>query len=161
MNPVIFLDIDGVLECRRRPPADLSKTDWPNEPEAASKLDPHLVEYVQSHFDQDSCQRIRSLAEEFHADLVITSSWRNYFSLEQMQNMFSLVGLGEFVTGATPCGTPRCSVIESYIYSHDIDRYIVIDDLDMSSAFGFRFVESLDIFEEESYKKARRLLKYQ
>ena len=86
MNAVIFLDIDGVLAPKERIQS-YTMIEQLNKKLAYEKEDAHiealpnnLVNQIYHHFDAESCQMILKLCNTFDAKIVLTSTWRLFFS---------------------------------------------------------------------------------
>lgn len=164
-RPVIFLDIDGVL-CWGKPRSapeipglarDLSQK--LGNPVIATLSD-QLCSQIQSHFDQKACQAIETLCQESGAEIVISSSWRLFHSLEQMQAIFQIAGI-HHVTGMLPNGSVRRDVISAYIAGHQISSYIVVDDMNLTKVFGYRFIQCTQGFGQSQFALARSAFRIQ
>lgn len=167
MENIIYLDIDGVLAPKRMfapygfdPELKARLVRSKNDP-TIGKLPDTLVHQVYHHFDSQSCQYIRELAQEFNAKIVITSSWRLFYNLEQMKAILNIFDLGPYVADLTLEGLPRYRVIQDHIKSHNVKRYLVIDDLNMERQFPNHFVLANYRFDQDHYKQARKLLLWQ
>ena len=94
MNPILFLDIDGVLNPPICPQYELdfalsdklaAKLNNPS----IKKLNIYFVNQVYYGFDKKSCELIKKLAQEFEAKIVLTSSWRLYYTKEEIAENFA------------------------------------------------------------------------
>lgn len=83
---ILFLDIDGVLN------SDL----W-YQSEASKKL-----EAPYHHFDPRNIQTLNKLLKNIKAELVISSTWRNKYALEELTQILQSVGLEMDIIGTTP-----------------------------------------------------------
>lgn len=167
MENIIYLDIDGVLAPKRMfdsyefdPQLKGRLVCSKNDP-TIGKLPDTLVHQVYHHFDDQSCQYIIKLAQEFNAKIVVTSSWRLFYNLEQMKAILNIFDLGPYVVDLTQEGLPRYRVIQDHINAHKIKHYLVIDDLDMERQFPNHFVLANYRFDLDHYKQARKLLLWQ
>lgn len=166
MKTVIFLDIDGVLvpkvqdyhyDIDKSLPARLAieKRDA-----GIRSLDPALVSNLYHNFDRQACRMIADLCHDFHAGIVVTSSWRNVYTFSQLRSMLSIVDLGQYVLGVTPLGYSRRDVIRRTLDTMHPDSYVVIDDMDLSRDHGYRSVCPDPVFNKKSYVQTRRVLNY-
>lgn len=123
---VIFLDIDGVLNGDDGPP--LFSEGWP-----LSHLETHLIEKIN--------QIVEALDQisEIKTKIVISSSWRVRFSLEEITEMLKTKGLRVEIIDATPRIFPRRmseyiqrgQEIKSWLQNvkeYQIDKFIILDD---------------------------------
>lgn len=149
MKPVLFLDIDGVLnsrafkEERAALPADPLYAQLPQEDrEADRKLDPAAM------------ARLNRIVTETDCLVVISSSWRVVYSLCRLERMFRRRGYEHRLFGTTPriwldtddrSHRERGSEIKTWLDWVDSvngrgDRYgvfaIVDDDSDMGDLMG-------------------------
>lgn len=89
MNPLIFLDIDGVL----------NSWDW----WARRKNEPPPTELMGVYdLDPLACQRLQRLCDTMGAELVITSTWRKHHTIQDLQDLFRQRGLTARIIGRTP-----------------------------------------------------------
>lgn len=167
MKAIIFLDIDGVLAQKKmfspyEPDPFLKErlVKAKNDP-GIGRLPDTLVNQIFHHFDPESCGLIRMLCQAYDAKLVITSSWRLFYNEEQLRAIINIFDLGAYMIGATRPGLPRYQVIREYIVEHDVKRYVVVDDLNMSRQFPNHFVLASYRFESEQYEQTKRLLSWQ
>lgn len=87
MTPLIFLDIDGVLNSH----------DWWNRREGEPKELMGLYD-----LDPLACQRLQDICKVTGASLVISSTWRIYHPLDTLRELFKQRGLTAPVIGRTP-----------------------------------------------------------
>jgi HAD domain in Swiss Army Knife RNA repair proteins len=117
MKIALFLDIDGVLHREARL-ADFAYVGARLEIDAAQhhfEWWPHLAELVAAH----------------PVDLVIHSSWRHLYSLDELKDRFPS-SLRDRVVGTT-AGGDRYRSIMDYVQEHAVERFAVLDDV--SEAF--------------------------
>jgi hypothetical protein len=103
---VIFLDIDGVLNCKKTP-------------------NPRKLPYI---VDSKLLKRFESLLERTDAKVVLSSTWRY-----DPAGLFSAKHWGVPFVGITPDmpKQPRRNEVLAWLKEHpDVDRYAVIDDED-------------------------------
>lgn len=155
---VIFLDVDGVLNheimARARFEKRGLKIKWKVNniiykikcfvkgvdyiptvitPKMSAKH--KTYEFRVKRFKEETDPRILGLLNETckntGAKLVISSSWRNYFTLNEWNSMFKELGYQNLeVDGVTErLGTIRGEEIEAYLIEHDyITDYVILDD---------------------------------
>lgn len=106
----IFLDFDGVLH--------------PSEYLDFKIIDGELVFGQDLRFCWAGC--LWDLIRENDSQLVIHSSWRHSYSLEQLRKMLP-VELGERVVAVT-IGEDRYASILDYVEAESIIDYVILDD---------------------------------
>lgn len=163
---VIFQDVDGVL--------------YPCFNRKALKQDAYRVKDMLVHkdsffadapamdllavyegWDAKAMQRLQFLIEDTGAKLVISSSWKIMRSLKTMQQLFAVYGLGQDVIALTPNdrGFLKEPAIQHYLsLHHEVEQYVILDDIDMSSTFPEHCVVCGDIFDDACLKKAITIL---
>lgn len=138
MAPVIFLDVDGVLnhpgvyaECAKRP-GQTRPVEW---------------------LDRTCIARVSALCERTGAVVVISSGWRRYLGAEGAAAVLREGGLTAPVLGATPeapfaeipgaVEPMRWGEIRQWLASRlDVTRWVVIDDLALEGVPAERFVRT-------------------
>lgn len=170
MNPILFLDIDGVI---MRP---ISVKDLlhpkPKDKDIAAKLaeqynDKRFLEYdsetlnqFNNYFDRSSLAMIKHLCALYHLDIVIISSWAVFYTTEDFKTIFLPYGLSPFIKGEISSNLPKKDFIQNYISEHHIKDYLIIDDLNMKDIFYERqIVPHTGSFNTEDYLEAERLCK--
>lgn len=164
MKPTIFLDIDGVINPSI--PLDIfDDIENLNETLSIELHDTHLkemnnrlVNHVYHYFSKECCTLILKLVQEFDCQIVITSSWRIGASLEDLQSLLNIFQLGSYIIGKTGTDGKRIDQINAYKKEHSIQKYIVIDDLNMKSEFGYRMIRTKHFFSKMNYFQARNAL---
>jgi len=146
---ILFLDIDGVMV-----------------------LDPHKGKDLGIHghdpFYKPSVVALNGMLSTTDCEIVMSSGWRRFFDLEQINEIFQWNGVLKPPIGFTqdyiinekqlPPGKEieilRCREIMSWLSSHDTNgrfSWCAVDDMDLS--FGLdRFVRCPDIYFGLSYK---------
>lgn len=117
MKPILFLDIDGVLNNRQYFMLKSSQ----GHPKGR-------------HFDPESISILKEILEETGAEVVLSSTWR-YMGLDKVQRILSEAGLGITFKGATPfiSNSPRGWEIRTWLVKNiengwDFKNYLIIDD---------------------------------
>ena len=83
---IVFLDIDGVL----------NSDAWDNKRQTTSN------DFLKNQFDPEAIKLLNELLEKIDAQIVLTSSWRLNFDLEQMNELFSSIGIKRGIVSFTP-----------------------------------------------------------
>lgn len=123
---IIFLDIDGVLRTHK------SDLEWSN------KLATPIFKGVDRLFDKTLVDNLNEVIYLTGAKIVITSNWRIYLSLEELQRIFKERGvIGEIIgktgLGHLKGGSPipignRGLEIQDWLDRNPIRKFIIIDD---------------------------------
>lgn len=106
---VIFLDLDGVINC---------KADWPHP----YTIRPKCVQYL------------AVLVKALDAEIVLSSSWKTGWvrygkctpQIENLKQMFSVQGIE--ISGRTSDLGDRSLEIDDYCYRHGVTDYLIMDD---------------------------------
>ena len=117
---VIFLDIDGVLVTRNS-----IKYQYLNFPDDTS-----------IRFSKNAVRNLNRLIRLTKAKIVISSTWRLFHSLEELQNIFMKQGIkGEIISitsidrAPVEEDIPRGQKIADWLVQHpEIEKYVIIDD---------------------------------
>lgn len=174
-NPrtVIFLDIDGVLqptwkqdrfkhdmdELRRTLAARYANDEY-------LTMDRYDLAAVTYDWEPSAVARLRSLCDDFGAEIVISSAWREFNPLPRLKDYFRLHDLDGYITGETPqrytSEKSRAGEVEMYLDEHpEIERFVIFDDSYLSSfetLYPAEFVYCYGYLKEEEYAKARAIL---
>lgn len=123
---IIFLDIDGVLRTHK------SDLEWSN------KLSVPIFKGVDRLFDKTLVDNLNEVIYLTGAKIVITSNWRIYLSLEELQIIFKERGVIGEVIGKTGLGhlkggSPipignRGLEIQDWLDRNPVGKFIIIDD---------------------------------
>ena len=123
---IIFLDIDGVLRTHK------SDLEWSN------KLATPIFKGVDRLFDKNLVDNLNEVIYLTGAKIVITSNWRIYLSLEELQTIFKQRGVIGEVIGKTGLGHLKagCPIpignrgleIQDWLDRNPIRKFIIIDD---------------------------------
>lgn len=121
MDKIIFLDIDGVLNCQ------------------SSEI------YMPGYYvgiDEDKLLRLKEIADATAAKVVLSSSWKNYWSLDpktrifqspygnEIDNRLGPLGLRPIAKTEDPDrdGIRRGAGIIKWVLDHDVSDWVVLDD---------------------------------
>lgn len=134
---VVFLDIDGVLQPtynKKRFDHDLEKTaqyiyEKYNDP-IYLQIDHHDLGAVYYDWSYLAVGALREIIENTHSYIVLHSSWIYAHSLENLQALFKLYDLDQFIIDvAKDKYLNKIDAIHDYLNKHqDIENYVVIDD---------------------------------
>lgn len=155
---VIFLDIEGIL---------VTKPSHPVQPDtgiacrlanelnlpALATLPDLLISQILEHFNHKACAYIEKLCQERNAEIVLTSSWRHFHSLSQLKAIFHMLGISA-LADTVSSGCVRREIIQKYLQTHEIQSYIVLDDIDLSRVFGYRFIQCQKGFLNKQFEQA-------
>lgn len=166
-EPVIFLDFTGVLE----PPACPAALPEPEEglnlrlsfeldEPLLANIDNRVVNVVKNCFDPAACAFVKRLSDDYHASIVVSSSWRIFHPLEELQALLKIHHINR-VDGVLPSGSVRSDLIRTYLRTHKIRRYIILDDMDLSGPFGLHYINCTRGFGPSQFEMARSSLRIQ
>ncbi len=127
MKKTIFLDIDGVLATVKQYSLYTQSKSW-------------LRKYNVYPFDKKCVKVFNDILEKTDAEIVISSDWRTEFTLEELQDIFTINGVIKTPVDVTPLHPTsmswqeknRAGEILKYAKENDITNWIAIDDLDLS-----------------------------
>ncbi len=168
MRKVIFLDIDGVLQPIRsslRQGEDLAqlKIDLAKKYDDDKYLEFNECDIGAVYYDwkKDSVHLLLKLIKETDAEIVLSSSWREYHNIENMRRLMRLWDLDVYLTDYTPRANGRDEEIQKYLSSNnDIEEYVVIDDLYDNKLwrFGKNFIYIQNDFSQSDFEKCKIVL---
>ncbi len=143
MKSIIFLDIDGVLNCQLY----YNTTQFADYKAAKKQMRKDVkserierLDYYAGQICKDRIKMLNDLCSETESKIVVSSTWRSNQTVEQLQEMFNYCG-GTFEildkTGYCECRTRGCE-INKWLYDntekhfevkyYDFYRYAIIDD---------------------------------
>ena len=117
---VIFLDIDGVLVTRNS--IKYQHLNYPDE--------------TSIRFSKNAVKYLNKLIRLTKAKIVISSTWRLFHSLEDLQNIFKKQGVSGMIISTTSIekapieiDIPRGQKITDWLANHsEVEQYVIIDD---------------------------------
>lgn len=117
---VIFLDIDGVLVTRNS--IKYQHLNYPDE--------------TSIRFSKNAVKYLNKLIRLTKAKIVISSTWRLFHSLEDLQNIFKKQGVSGMIISTTSIENapveidiPRGQKITDWLANHsEVEQYVIIDD---------------------------------
>jgi hypothetical protein len=127
----IFLDIDGVLATHKQYMMNRKKF-WDKNPIAKELKIPYP-------FDPKCVKIFNEILDETGADIVLSSDWREHFSLEDLDKIFKFNGVNKSPVDITISELAsfgnqimnRAFQIGEYVTRNNITNYVVIDDLNV------------------------------
>lgn len=125
---IVFLDIDGVLNCEVFYKKRAEQIGWQK-----------LLDYPKSEFCPERVSLLNELLEKSGAKIVVSSTWRLGRSIEELQSMFESIGIVGGIIGKTDHISNACrgTEIEQWIRNHPAiiqqeyhiyNKYIILDD---------------------------------
>ena len=121
---IIFLDFDGVM--------DTAFYDHILSEEGLPPCDDFGVV-----FDPECVKCLGKIIHATGADIVVTSTWKDFMTYKDILDMWEYRELPEFVTDVTPTLSPHCirgDEIDAWLDDCKSDcQYVIIDDLDASN----------------------------
>lgn len=121
MKRVIFLDFDGVMDTGSYD-SYLVNNNMPNVDEFGPVFDPECVKALESILNATGAQ------------IVVSSTWKEFMTIEEIQEMWRCRKLPGVVIGMTPsCSRHRGDEIDAWLADCDTTcEYVIIDDMDES-----------------------------
>ena len=120
---IIFLDFDGVMDTEYYDHI-LSEAVKPISDEYGLLFDPECV------------KNLKYIIDSTGADIVVSSTWKDFMSYQEILDMWKYRGLPGFVTDVTPSteNHKRGDEIDGWLKEcHTECNYVIIDDLDVSN----------------------------
>jgi hypothetical protein len=119
MKKIIFLDFDGVMDTAYYDHI-CSKNGLPISDKYGILFDPNCVKNLKNIIDQTG------------ADIVVSSTWKDFMSYKQILDMWKDRELPGFVTDVTPSAwRHRGDEIDAWLDECKTEcQYVIIDDLD-------------------------------
>ena len=114
---IIFLDIDGVLRTHK---SDLENSIILNQEIPIRVYD--------RRFDSKSVNNINYIVHYTGAKIVVSSTWRNNFSVQELKEIFRERGITAEVIDKTNIGLTRGEEIREWLDRNEVTNYVVIDD---------------------------------
>ena len=114
---VLFLDFDGVLNSHK----------WIG---ANQQLFSSQQLFMHKHVDVEAVARVEKICQATGAKIVVSSTWRRFNTLDQLQAILKDHGFTGEVIGATPIlSSQRGKEIEHWLREHGpIESFVIVDD---------------------------------
>ena len=156
LRPIIFLDVDGVLNCQLH----YNSKQYKNY---LKKINDNILkseeekdkEYTKSQISSKRIKWFNDLCKEINAIVVISASMRTGYSVEELQEIFNYFGGTFEIIGKTEyLGYERGIEISKWlkdnikkeihgVYYYDFHKYVIIDDdSDMLLKQKFNFFQT-------------------
>jgi hypothetical protein len=149
MKKVIFLDNDGVI-CLSDQWGGREKKQKKYQREFGELSGAEMpVEYRFDNFDPKAIKVLNKILESTGAEIVVSSDWRLYATLEELQTYYLAQGIIKAPISVTPIlrefdetsnslfswkgwsGRARITEIRKWMELNPIDRWVAIDDIPM------------------------------
>lgn len=139
MRPFLFLDIDGVLATSHQ--FNTNRKKW------------HDV-YDCYRFDEKCVKVFNNIVQKTDPIIILSSDWKDNYSIEQMNMIFEWNGMESKVTDFTGSlwgiifksvqELEECRAFEilKYVDDHNIKNWVAVDDLDLSPWIENNFVRT-------------------
>ena len=114
---ILFLDIDG---CLRTHKSDLEWSILLNQPIPTKVFD--------RKFSKISVSNINYIGSITNCRIVVTSTWRNNFTLDELKCIFRENGIYVPLIDKTDIALTRGEEISEWLDFNDVDKYVIIDD---------------------------------
>jgi hypothetical protein len=129
---ILFLDHQGVMRL---------------DPVCWSKGEPEL-----NDFDKSAVKNINDIISETDCEIVVSSDWKLWVDLSEMQRFYRRQGLIKVPIGYTPDKSSeiksrddisrlRVEEIKEWLHDNDVSTWVAIDDLDLKGLERFVFIE--------------------
>jgi hypothetical protein len=147
---VLFLDHDGVICLSNNWGGRYKKKGYDSNPETP-------MDIRMDSFDDKAVKVLNSIIEETGCEIVVSSDWKRWGTLEQMQEMYVTrgikppIGLTPLLKNCTIHGNnfiwskewdleqERSIEIKQYLHDHpEITHWVAVDDLNMSNDEEFK-----------------------
>lgn len=144
---VIFLDIDGVLRTHK------SDKEWYGQNIPTNVFN--------RKFSPNSINILNEIIKLTNARLIISSTWREHYSINELRKIFTNNGYKYDIYDITTKLGYRGEEIQYWLDTHDVNRYIVVDDniKEISKNINNkRIVECLNGLTEKEFQTIIRLM---
>lgn len=137
---IIFQDIDGCLN-------NFAVIRASERGTKSKGSDTNPITYLVSSIGPELVSRLNRLVEATQAVLVISSTWRKWYTIEQMKEAFKTQGFQGTIIGMTPDnGTHRGLEIAEWLEvnkdRYDVESFVILDDDSDMSHLKHRLVKT-------------------
>lgn len=136
IDKVIILDIDGCIATTKQMLLSYNSKSY-------------IKKYSVYPFDKKCVNILNEILNKTGAEIILSSDWRLFYNIEQLDDIFKINNVNKSPLFTTPKYSSKFSApleynriiqINNVLNNNKINNYIVIDDLDMSKAFGEAFI---------------------
>jgi hypothetical protein len=78
--------------------------------------------------DPDAVAALNYIVQATGAQIVVTSTWREEYSLEELRELLARWGVIGTVLDLTPVGKTRGQEIQAWLRLHPAERFVILDD---------------------------------
>jgi len=121
----IFLDIDGVLATDQG--QNIKKKFW---------FDEHAYP-----FNEKCVKVLNTILKITYSEIVLSSSWRLYYDLEDLEKLFSFNNVIKTPISATIELGDRNKEIARFVYENEIGNFVILDDMQLD-CFPDKFIRT-------------------
>lgn len=168
--PIVFLDIDGVLQPissqdRFNHDMDALQADLVSRVHPGYReLNKYDIAAVRHDWFPAAVDNLKALcASQRGTQIVVSSSWRDDKTLEMLKLLFKIHDLDHLIVDMTPDVGPRDLEVEEFLVAHpEIERFVIVDDHfadDLGRRFGDRFVNTRRYLDADALEKAKAALR--
>jgi hypothetical protein len=164
MTKILFLDLDGVLNPEVGEDAFVSHEDVLRVHARMKRIHRKDVRKRLSWIHPELVAKLNRLLASAGAQVVVSSSWREHHTLEELQIILECRGFTGTLIGMTPVikssrfgeYTPRGNEISAWLKGHpEVTSYVILDDKDDMGPHLSRLVQT-DLFVGLTYGDVER-----